>query len=158
MIIKKIVFMLFSAFAVECCAQDLKDKEMKVFDAFNNHILTHFKSNGSIDSTLYWNSKGNKLSVNFEYPNYKFGMDSIQKLLLLEFREKVDVHDVNGAALLYVLVEENHKISEARIVRRYGYPQRADSAIIQTLLLSEKEWLKLKNEKPTVFPLLFKME
>lgn len=128
------------------------------FDADSVCIGIFYKSKDKIDSTAYWDLKQNKINVVFEVPEYKFGIDSLNNFILKEFRERLDFVEVNGAALVYILLK-NHKIEEIRIGKRIGYHEKYNSLIKETLMLTNDNWIiSDKMKEPILFVYLFKMK
>lgn len=126
------------------------------FDADSIRLGILYKTNDKIDSTFYWDSEKNKIKVLFEVPQYKYGIDSLNNFVLSEFRKRLDFVEVNGAALVYILIEGS-SVKEIRIGKRIGYDKKYDDLIKETLLLTQGNWIVYDVDKPILFPYLFKM-
>jgi len=128
------------------------------FDADSTCIGVFYKTNDKVDSTIYWDLKKNKIRVVFDVPQYEFGIDSLNNLLLDKFRTQLNFVEVNGAALVYILLQDN-KIKEIRIGKRIGYDPKYDELIIKTLMITQNNWIIPKKiDKPILFVYLFKMK
>ena len=127
------------------------------FDADSMRLGIFYKTNDKIDSTLYWDLEGNKINVSFEVPEYKYGIDSLNNFLLTEFRNRLNFVEVNGAALVYILLEGS-RIKEIRIGKRIGYYKKHDALIKETLMLTQGNWIVPDIDKPLLFTYLFKMK
>jgi len=127
------------------------------FDADSTCLGIFYKTNDKVDSTVYWDLEKNKIKVLFDVPEYEFGVDSLNNLLLDKFRKQLNFVEVNGAALVYILLE-NDKIREIRIGKRIGYNRKYDELIKETLMITQGNWnIPEKTDKPLLFVYLFKM-
>lgn len=126
-------------------------------DADSMRLGIFYKTNDKIDSTLYWDLEKNVINVAFEVPEYKYGIDSLNSFLLTEFRNKLNFVEVNGAALVYLLLEGSD-IKEIRIGKRIGYHKKYDDLIKETLMLTQGDWIASDKSKPILFTYLFKMK
>lgn len=159
MITKSIfLYVLFSTLITLGFGQVAETKDSTLFfDADSTCFGIFYKTNDKIDSTIYWDLEKNKISVSFDVPEYKFGIDSLNNFLLEKFRERLNYVEINGAALVYILFEDN-KIREIRIGKRIGYHRKYDELIKETLMITQSNWIiPKKTDKPLLFVYLFKM-
>ena len=152
------LFVLLSALIKLSFGQVSEKKDSTFFfDADSTCLGIFYKTNDNIDSTIYWNLGNEKISVSFEVPKYRLDIDSLNSLLLDKFRERLDFIEVNGAALVFILLKED-KIVEMRIGKRIGYNRRYDDLIKETLMIAQNIWYIPKEvDKPLLFVYLFKM-
>ncbi|GET24712.1 hypothetical protein NT017_10410 [Prolixibacter sp. NT017] len=135
-----------------------KKDSILFFDADSTCLGVFYETNNEIDSTVYWDLNKDKIDVSFKVPEYKFGIDSLNELLLSKFREQLNFVEVNGAALVYILLE-NGEIKEIRIGKRIGYHRKYDELIEKTLMMTQGDWIiPKKTNKPLLFVYLFKMK
>ena len=127
------------------------------FDADSMRLGIFYKTNDKIDSTLYWDLEKNMINVSFEVPEYKYGIDSLNSFLLTEFRNKLNFVEVNGAALVYILLDSSN-IKEIRIGKRIGYHKKYDALVKETLMLTQGNWIVNDKDKSLLFTYLFKMK
>lgn len=149
---------LFSTIITLSFGQVVEKKDSTLFfDADSTCLGIFYKTNDSVDSTVYWNLEKNKISVSFDVPEYKYGVDSLNSLLLYNFRQQLNFVEVNGAALVYILLDDD-KIKEIRIGKRIGYNRKYDELIKETLMITQSDWnTPEKIDKPLLFVYLFKM-
>lgn len=161
MIIKKLTIcglLLLIVKVVSCQVLDTCKIE-SFFDADSVYLGTFYKTNGKIDSTIYLDIKKNKVNVLFKLPEYKYGYDSLNIFLLDKFRKQINYEEVNGAALVYILLV-NNKIREIRIGKRIGYNCKYDPIIRNVLMKTQGKWIvsKFDKRRPILFVYLFKMK
>ena len=101
----------------------------------------------------------NKINVSFRVPDYEYGIDSLNSFLLSQFRRRLDFVEVNGAALVYILLERS-SIKEIRVSKRIGYDKKYDALIKETLMMTDGNWSvsETDSEKLILFAYLFKMK
>jgi hypothetical protein len=128
-----------------------------LLDADSMRLGILYKTNDKIDSTLYWDLGKNMIDVSFEVPEYIYGIDSLNSFLLTEFRNKLNFVEVNGAALVYILLDGSD-IKEIRIGKRIGYHKQYDDLIKETLMLTQGNWIVPDKSKSILFTYLFKMK
>jgi len=127
------------------------------FDADSMRLGIFYKTNDKIDSTLYWDLEKNVINVTFEVPEYKYGIDSLNSFVLTEFRKRLNFVEVNGVALVYILLDGS-VIKEIRIGKRIGYHKKYDNLIKEVLMLTQGNWIVKDRSKPILFTYLFKMK
>jgi hypothetical protein len=136
------------------CIQD----STAFFDADSIRLGIYYKTNEKIDSIEYWDLEKHKIDVYFEVPEYKYSYDSLENFLLEQFRMLVNYEEVNGAALVYILLDSD-SIKEIRIGKRIGYHSKYDSFVKETLMKTQGNWVIPDNaDKPILFVYLFKMK
>lgn len=160
MITKMMLFYVVFLISIKlsyCQVPDVKNN-MPFFDADSIRLGVFYKTNEKIDSTVYWDSGEKKIDVLFEVPKCKLSFDSLNNFLLEQFRMRVNYEEVNGAALVYILLE-CAKIKEIRIAKRIGYHRKYDPFIKETLMETQGNWfMSEKVSKPVLFVYLFKMK
>ena len=160
MIIKKIflcVLFLTCTKLTYSQIQGVRDS-ISFYDADSVLLGKYYEIDGKINSTVYWDSTKNKINVTFKVPEYKISFDSLNNYLLEQFRILVNYEEVNGDALVYILLDGD-KIKEIRIGKRIGYNNKYDTAIKETLMKAQGNWfMSNKTCKPVLFVYLFKMK
>jgi len=158
MTIKIVLYITMFFLLTNICFGQCEKKDSTIFlDADSTRLGIFYKTNDKIDSTLYWDLKKNMINVSFEVPEYKYGIDSLNNFLLTEFRNKLNFVEVNGAALVYILLD-GANIKEIRIGKRIGYHKKYDAIIKETLMLTQGNWIVSEKDKSLLFTYLFKMK
>lgn len=161
MISKRLSVCIIFLLIVKTVPCQIKDtiKSTSFFDADSIYMGTFYKTNEILDSTVYQNLEGNRINVLFKLPKYRHGYGSLKLFLLDQFRERLNYEEVNGAAIVYILLVKN-KIKEIRIGKRIGYNSKYDPLIKEILMKTEGNWIVAKGDssKPVLFVYLFEMK